>query len=149
MPLKSKSPVAKPRRKPGRPAKEAQSTVEQHGQALAQYGVPFENIAAVIDLSVDTMKKLYGPYLEKGKALANAAVGERLFKKCQEGDTTAMIFWAKTQMGWRETQKIEHSGTVANVQMSSEDCERMALDAAARLAEIRQQRRSLEGIGNQ
>lgn len=113
MPPKTKSPVpkpAKPQRKPGRPAKEKQPGMEQKVQAMAQYGLPYENIAAVIGMGVDTMKKLYEPYLEKGKALANAAVGERLFKKCQEGDTTALIFWAKTQMGWRETQRIEHSG---------------------------------------
>ncbi|MGL4647789.1 MAG: hypothetical protein ACRC1H_00165, partial [Caldilineaceae bacterium] len=26
------------------------------------------------------------------------------------GDTTAMIWWSKTQMKWSETQKVEHTG---------------------------------------
>jgi hypothetical protein len=28
------------------------------------------------------------------------------------GDTAAAIFWAKTQMGWKEKSEIEHSGNV-------------------------------------
>ena len=34
---------------------------------------------------------------------------KRLFDKAISGDTTALIFWAKVRMGWKETQKVEPS----------------------------------------
>ena len=76
-------------------------------QAMSQYGVPLKDIAAFIGISVPTLLKLYKKELEKGRAVANRQIGERLFKKAMDGDTTALIFWAKTQMGWRETSKID------------------------------------------
>jgi hypothetical protein len=45
-----------------------------------------------------------------GKAKANSQVGRTLFQKATSGDTTAMIWWTKTQMKWSETQKVEHTG---------------------------------------
>ena len=45
---------------------------------------------------------------EKGRARAKAAVGTGLLQKARDGDLTAMIFYAKTQMGWRETERREH-----------------------------------------
>lgn len=69
---------------------------------MAQYGVPQEDIAAYIGLSVTTMLKLYDTEYRNGVTIANAKVGEMLFKKCEQGDTACLIFWAKTRMGWRE-----------------------------------------------
>jgi len=101
---------------------------------MSQYGVPQEDIAAVIEVSVETMVKLYGAELRKGKAMTNAKVGERLFKKCEDGDTTALIFWAKTQMKWKETQRVEtYTPGVA-------EFEQKALDARDRLLELRAER---------
>ena len=41
---------------------------------------------------------------------ANAQVGKTLFQKVMAGDTTAAIWWSKTQMRWAETQKHELTG---------------------------------------
>ena len=76
-------------------------------RALSQYGVPQENIAATIGCCVETMLKLYGQEHKEGRAVANAKIGKRLFEKAMEGDVSALIFWAKTQMKWRETSKID------------------------------------------
>jgi hypothetical protein len=46
----------------------------------------------------------------RGKAKANAQVGKGIFQKAMGGDTTAMIWWSKTQMRWAETQKHEITG---------------------------------------
>ena len=45
---------------------------------------------------------------EKGRARAKAAVGTGLLQQARDGNLTAMIFYAKTQMGWRETDRHEH-----------------------------------------
>jgi hypothetical protein len=45
-----------------------------------------------------------------GKAKANAQVGKGIFQKAMAGDTTAQIWWSKTQMRWAETQKHEITG---------------------------------------
>ena len=45
---------------------------------------------------------------QKGRARAKAAVGTSLLQQARDGNLTAMIFYAKTQMGWRETERREH-----------------------------------------
>lgn len=76
-------------------------------RTLSQYGVPQEDIAATIGCCVETMLKLYGQEHKEGRAVANAKIGKRLFEKAMEGDVSSLIFWAKTQMRWRETSKID------------------------------------------
>ncbi|MEY4294326.1 MAG: hypothetical protein RLY82_14 [Pseudomonadota bacterium] len=80
-------------------------------EAMSGYGLPHENIAALIRQGIDsdTLKKHFKSELATGKAKANAKVGQTLFQKATGGDTTAMIWWSKTQMKWAETQKIEHT----------------------------------------
>lgn len=42
----------------------------------------------------------------KGKSSASLAVAKSLFQKATEDrDTTAMIWWTKTQMGWSERRQ--------------------------------------------
>ena len=88
---------------------------EQHAktvQAWSQYGVPQEDIAANIGCCVETMQKLYSNEIAKGRALANAKIGKRLFEKAMEGDVSALIFWAKCRMRWRtEDSKSEKPET--------------------------------------
>lgn len=45
-----------------------------------------------------------------GKAKANGQIGKTLFQKAMGGDTTAMIWWSKTQMRWKEVQQHEITG---------------------------------------
>ena len=40
---------------------------------------------------------------KKGKARAIGAIAQTLISKARAGDTTSMIFYLKTQAGWRET----------------------------------------------
>jgi hypothetical protein len=45
---------------------------------------------------------------KRGKARAIGAIAQNLIQKARGGDTTSMIFYLKTQAGWRETAAIEH-----------------------------------------
>jgi hypothetical protein len=46
---------------------------------------------------------------KRGKARAIGAIAQGLIAKARGGDTASMIFYLKTQAGWRETTTVEHS----------------------------------------
>lgn len=69
---------------------------------LAGFGVPFAQIAALLKINTDTLKKYYDFEMQNGKGRANAKIGQTLYQKAIGGDTAALIFWAKTQMKWCE-----------------------------------------------
>lgn len=46
---------------------------------------------------------------KRGKARAIGSIAQSLITKARAGDTTSMIFFLKTQGGWRETSRIEHA----------------------------------------
>ncbi|MBL9045973.1 MAG: hypothetical protein JNK34_01495 [Tabrizicola sp.] len=45
---------------------------------------------------------------KRGKAKAIGVIAQGLINKARGGDTASMIFFLKTQAGWRETRQIEH-----------------------------------------
>ena len=96
----------------GRPAFEPNDAERKQVEALSGYGLPFEQIAALIrgGIDTDTMRKYFATELVSGKAKANGQVGKTLFQKVMAGDTTAAIWWSKTQMKWSETVKQEFTG---------------------------------------
>ena len=95
-------------RKPFEPTDAERKQVE----ALSGYGVPFEQIAALVrdGIHVDTLRKKFSTELVNGKAKANAQVGKGIFQKAMAGDTTAQIWWSKCQMGWKDVQRHEVTG---------------------------------------
>lgn len=48
-----------------------------------------------------------GERYKKGKARAIGAIAQTLIQKARSGDTASMIFYLKTQGGWRETVAVE------------------------------------------
>lgn len=76
----------------------------------AAIGTPQDQIAQVIGIDKKTLTKHYRDELDTGMTKANARIGKALFDKAVGGDTSALIFWAKTRMGWKETNRQEHSG---------------------------------------
>lgn len=79
-------------------------------EAMTAYGVTQGDIAAVLGVSLSTIKTHYRDELDTAIAKANSKIAERLYKKALDGDTTSMIFWLKTRARWAETIKQEHSG---------------------------------------
>jgi hypothetical protein len=96
----------------GRPAFEPTNAEKKQVEALSGYGIPIEQIAVLVrdGIDADTLRKYFIIELQSGKAKANAQVGKTLFNKVLAGDTTAAIWWSKTQMRWAETQKHELTG---------------------------------------
>jgi hypothetical protein len=96
----------------GRPAFEPTDSERKQVEALSGYGLPIDQIGALIrdGISVDTLRAHFANEMQSGKAKANAQVGKTLFQKVMAGDTTAAIWWSKTQMRWAETQKHELTG---------------------------------------
>ena len=45
---------------------------------------------------------------QEGKSKTIQNVGNALIQKALKGDTSSMVFYLKTQAGWKETQQIEH-----------------------------------------
>lgn len=92
---------------PHEPTKITRDTVQMH----TLVGTTQANIAAILGIDEKTLRKHYRNELDLAKAKANATIGGALFNKAKAGDTTAMIFWMKTQAGWREKQEIDHTSS--------------------------------------
>jgi len=59
-----------------------------------------------------TLRKHFRQELDQSSVFADAICIGELQKKIRSGDTTAMIWWTKTRMGWKETNVNEHAGAV-------------------------------------
>lgn len=96
----------------GRPEFEPNDSERKQVEAMSGYGLPIDQIAVLVrdGIHIDTLRKHFATELVAGKAKANSGIGRTLFQKAMGGDTTAMIWWSKTQMRWAETQKHELTG---------------------------------------
>ena len=48
---------------------------------------------------------------KRGRAEIIGKIGQSLVQDALDGDTTSRIFFLKTQAGWRETAKIDHTSS--------------------------------------
>lgn len=96
----------------GRPAFVPTDEERKQVEALSGYGLPLEQIAVLVrgGIHLDTLRAHFASELMAGKAKANGQIGKTLFQKAMAGDTTAAIWWSKTQMRWSETMKHELMG---------------------------------------
>lgn len=59
--------------------------------------------------------------LEEQRSVTKERVEHKLIEKALEGDMTAMIFFLKTQAGWRETSRVESVNVNLDVTKLTED----------------------------
>lgn len=82
---------------------------------LAAFGLRHTDIALFIknsngqSISEPTLLKNFKDELDTGKLKANVRVAQTLYKKAINGDTTSIIFWLKSQAGWKD-QRVELTG---------------------------------------
>jgi transposase len=82
-------------------------------QRLAGLGLSQSEIAASLDISVDTLsrrKKEFAEFadaLKRGKAKAKSEIANKLFTEAKNGNITAIIWIEKTRFGFSEKLQIE------------------------------------------
>ena len=91
--------------------------------ALRSYGVPIKEVAAYIGIDDKTLYKYYKDELDNSAIKANANVGKFLYQAASGQALTtgasysdcvrAAMFWAKTRMGWKETNAQEEENKEA------------------------------------
>ncbi len=72
-------------------------------------GIPQESVAMVIrgGIHKDTLRKHFRYELDTAMIKAHGKIGGKLFAMAMAGNISSLIFYAKTQMGWKETQILE------------------------------------------
>jgi DNA-binding XRE family transcriptional regulator len=75
-------------------------------EQIADYlGISRTTFHAIMERDPDVAERY-----KRGKARAIAHVAKGLLQKARSGHTVSSIFYLKTQAGWRETDRLEHSG---------------------------------------
>jgi hypothetical protein len=96
-----------------RPAHQPDDMQRRQVEALAGYGVPEAEIAALVGVDAKTLRKHYRHELEHGHSKANADVAENLYHMALgqgREAMTAAIFWLKSRARWKEVSVLEHGG---------------------------------------
>ena len=76
-----------------------------------QVGTPVKQIASVVNLDVKTLKKHYAYEIENAKAIRIQEVGGVLLNLCMRGNLNAIQFYLKSQAGWSETERVDHTSS--------------------------------------
>lgn len=103
-------------------------------ETLAANGLTQQQIADALGISARTLynqKKLNADFAEaikKGKAKGIAIVTNKLMEQAKEGNTTAIIFFLKTQAGWKERQEIDVKSNVRVEQKAELDLSGLNLE---------------------
>ena len=85
-------------------------------ESLAANGLTQEQIAAALGISERTLRSRKGEIadfadaIKRGKAKGIALVTNKLMESIKGGNMTGMIFFLKTQAGWKETNVQELTG---------------------------------------
>jgi transposase-like protein len=94
---------------------EAIALIEQY----ARHGATLTNIAILLDISDSTLDRwMKHPQVarayKRGRLLANDEIAGLLFEQAKQGNIAAIIFYLKSQAGWREQpeEAIAQSGQV-------------------------------------
>jgi hypothetical protein len=103
-------------RNPHEPTSQTRAEVS----ALKSFGVPLDDIADYIGIDRKTLSKHYPDEIKIAQLKANANVAKFLYgaasgKAMDNGASyadciRASMFWAKTRMGWKETDRVEQTG---------------------------------------
>ena len=95
----------------GRPPFEPDDQTREFVKLCVMGGIPQEDIAGVIGITDKTLRKHFRYELDTAYERANAKVVNTAFQMATDGKNASMtMFWLKTRMGWKETQRHEHTG---------------------------------------
>ena len=87
----------------GRPPHEPTDIARDTAKKLSGLGVNHDDIAKILRISDETLRKYYADELLMGKVEANSEVASSLFRNATKNENvSAQIFWLKTQARWKE-----------------------------------------------
>lgn len=107
---------------PHEPSKESRLLVE----TLTGFGIIQTEIADILDIHPETLRKHYREQLALGAHRANAAVVNNLFQMATDprggsAAVNAAIWWTKSRMNWSETRKEAISADIRTVNANVRD----------------------------
>jgi len=94
--------LAVKKRRPGRPSKEPNGEQRQQIETLAGYGLTEEEIASVMKLHPQTIRKWCKEEIARGRNTAKTLVTQQLFANIKKGKEASIFFWLKCRARWSE-----------------------------------------------
>lgn len=91
-------------------------------------GVPIHVVARVLATTENTLRRQFSAELEDAAAQAGAQVVGALLDNAIAGNVAAQIFWCKTKLGWRETDRLSDNGAqkvIGAAPLSNDEFEKM------------------------
>lgn len=102
--------------------------------SYACYGASDEDIRTIMGMANETLYRHFSEELKEGRATAKSKIAQRLYQiaigkdemkndkgeviqEARKPNLSALIFLAKTRLGWREVQVIESNEIKTNVQI--------------------------------
>lgn len=98
----------------GRPPHAPTDVTRNQVKYYCGMGLTQEQMATLMGITRETLRKHYREELDSGMAEMNLRVSENLYNIAtnpdHKGTVQASMFWAKTRMGWRDTNRTEVTG---------------------------------------
>jgi hypothetical protein len=94
-------------------------------EVMAGLGMTLKHISLILDISTNTLNRWLAleevrEAFDRGRAQGALAITKTAYSQAIDGNTTMLIFFLKTQLGWRDTTVIqvpEDSGAKIIIQM--------------------------------
>lgn len=100
------------KRSRGRPAHIPTEQNRKLVERMAAVGITHNDISRILGINKETLEKHYREEIDNAMIKANASVAGALYQSAMKGNVTAQIFWCKTRLGWKEVDRLEHSGQI-------------------------------------
>lgn len=94
-------------------------------EALAANGLTMQQIADSLGISRTTLQmrkaenEQFEQAIKRGKAKGIAIVTNKLMEQIKSGNTTAIIFFLKSQAGWKESQQLDMTSSDGSMALGS------------------------------
>ena len=98
------------RSRAGPPASVPDLRARRTVSVMAAFGIPKRQIARAHGLTLAELHQDFQDELTNGRTRADAKIVETLYNLAIGGNVTALTWWTKARMGWKETLDNRHSG---------------------------------------